>query len=120
MLSNVPNIVFALIFIHVLAWIIILTKKDRVVIDLISDKIRELKSGHEASEWLNRLQFPEQPFDPSELILLDAVFDKFDSVELRDSERIGWNDLGEMSDGTESSKDQSAAGLHPAGDQDDK
>lgn len=115
-MSNIPNIVFLLIFIQAFAWIIVLTGNDRKVIEIIRS-LRDIRSGRQASEYLNRLQFPDEKFSPHEMALLTDLF-----VSDTNNIRAGtWDELADLGviDENEISKNCQAAGLHPAGDTND-
>lgn len=116
-MSNIPNIVFLLIFIQAFAWIIVLTGNDRKVIEIIRS-LRDIRSGRQASEYLNRLQFPDEKFSPHEMALLTDLF-----VSDTNNIRAGtWDELADLGviDENENGNDQAAAAMHGSGAQDDK
>ena len=76
------------------------------------------KSGNDAVDWLNRLQFPEEKVNPNEMSLLTNLFEKSDLKNINSVKAVSWNelaDLGEI-DENENSDSCQGAGLHPAGD----
>ena len=79
------------------------------------------KSGNDAVDWLNRLQFPEEKVNSLEMELLTNLFEKSDLKKIDNVKVVNWKEFENLGviDGTENSDSCQTKTLHTAGDTDD-